>query len=47
MDKRTRQDSFDKEYTDSLNKLYRENSGLAGFKWFLVHRRKSRFNGMV
>ena len=40
MDKRTRQDSFDKEYTDSLNKLYRENSGLTGFKWFLdtAHR---------
>ena len=40
MDKRTRQDSFDKEYTDSLNKLYRENSELAGFKWFLdtAHR---------
>lgn len=35
MDKRTKQDSFDKEYNDSLNKLYSENSGLRGFKWFL------------
>lgn len=35
MDKRTKQDSFDKEYNDSLNKLYRENAELTGFKWFL------------
>ncbi len=40
MDKRTKQDSFDKEYNDSLNKLYRENAGLTGFRWFLdtAHR---------
>ena len=40
MDKRIKQDSFDKEYNDSLNKLYRENAGLTGFKWFLdtAHR---------
>ena len=26
---------FDKEYTDSLNRLYNDNSKLTGFKWFL------------
>ena len=25
---------FDKEYTDSLNRLYNDNSKLTGFKWF-------------
>ena len=26
---------FDKEYMDSLNRLYNDNSKLTGFKWFL------------
>ena len=28
-------DIFDKEYSDSLNRLYKENSKLTSFKWFL------------
>ena len=35
MDNRTSQNSFEKEYNSSLNKLYSENSGLRGLKWFL------------
>lgn len=27
--------AFDKEYFDSLNRLYHDNSGLTGLKWFL------------
>ncbi len=37
MDNRNLQktDIFDKEYSDSLNRLYKENSKLTSFKWFL------------
>ncbi len=35
MDNKKIQNSFDKEYNDSLNKLYKYNSKLDGFKWFL------------
>lgn len=35
MDNIIKQNSFDKEYGDSLNKLYGENARLTGFKWFL------------
>ena len=40
MDKRIKLDSFDKEYNDSLNKLYGDNTELRGLKWFLdtAHR---------
>lgn len=35
MDKKIKQNGFEKEYTDCLNKLYSDNSGLINFKWFL------------